>query len=306
MSQTSQTAAEATKKGPLEGSSASQRPLRRRGGPRLYRDLDGTLTPDEEWAISLQWAHIKTRPAVMCGAYEAVLACRDWAAAAAAAETAGAPPAEATMLADRLVVALSLNRTRHAWVVAVSDAAPDGPVGRETAEWLIDANLTVNARLGVRIAAEAAVRALSAMDPHDALTAARTLMLSLHAATLPDPALVLRCVAGVGAFVHRRRCYLLSPHEPAAANRIAAASLVAATPYRRRRGLWNGPPAGRRGSVTTRRQRRRAATPSRSAHSVFAGPASPASNLHLRASEPLPGTLASGPSSSVSASARVW
>ena len=245
MSQTSQTAAQAIKKGPLGGSSASQRPLRRRGGPRLYRDLDGTLTPDEEWAISLEWADIKTRPAVMCGAYEAVLACRDWAAAAAAAETAGAPPAEATMLADRLVVALSPNRTRHAWVVAVSDAAPDGPAGRETAEWLIDANLTVNARLGVRIAAEAAVQALSAMDPHDALIAARTLMLSLYAATLPDPALALRCVAGVGAFIHRRRCYLLSPHEPAAANRIAAASPVAATPYRRRRGLWNGPPAGR-------------------------------------------------------------
>ena len=207
---------------------------------RVYEDPSGALTSDESWAVSLQWVHSGASPAAMCQAYEAVLSCRDWTTAADAARSAGAHPAEAALLADRLSVALSPNRTRHAWVLAVSDAVPSGPVGSEAAEWLIDADLTVDARLGARIAAEAAVRALSAMEPPAALEAGRTLMLSLHAATLPDPALTLRCVAGVGAFVHRRRCYLMSPAPLAAVSRVTAAHAAAAAVLRRSGGMWHG------------------------------------------------------------------
>ena len=195
---------------------------RRSHAASVYRDPAGCLSPQQRWAVTMSWQADAATPAqAMCDAWEAVAGRRDWHTAEEAATVAGASPADASRLADAAVVSLSPNRRREGWIAAAEELAAEvaGPAGRRACEWLIDADVTVDAELGERIAVEAAAAALAAIDPRRRSGAAAALVRCVNNAQRPEPALMLRACRQAGAFVHRGRCYLLRPCPP---NPVAA------------------------------------------------------------------------------------
>ena len=209
--------------------------------PRKSRSAPAATLPRgselaRRWAVSDAWSSWRSAPGVLVRAYEAIEGRSDWHSAAEAAVAKGAAGDDAALLADALEVSLSENRTREAWIVSVSAVAEQaaGGNGREAAEWLIDADLTVDAALGCRIAAEAAARCLAAMPALQQARAAAGLLVGLYAAVRPLPELALRATAGCGGFVHRGRCYVLSSARCLPVSSVCAVSASGAVAAYRR------------------------------------------------------------------------
>ena len=183
---------------------------------------DRALLPDEEHAVALAWATgpWMSTPGALVGAYAAAGAAETWEAAAAAAEAAGACPEDASLLADAWEVSASPNAVREVWVQAASDLCGQvGGAAREAVLWVTDADMTVDARLGARIAARAARLSLSSAGRGRHWMTSRFLS-EMHAACRPEPSLAaVVCPAG---FEHAGRWYGWSPAFPAAPDRWSA------------------------------------------------------------------------------------